>query len=174
MVTPTSSPSWPLVLMMTRLSRMKLSTQLIRHSSTPAFLMPQSKHPLTTLGKAAATSMRRAPAIAPRPHASWTWAMATPTASTADRFALHPYWPRCSLSGRRVCVCLALAIPLPSRTTALSYTPFYRTKSCPQRQVRYTGAAFSPSPHIRQTKEKSEKDRHRTKPKQKPQPEPER
>ena len=48
---------------MTRLSRMKLSVHLTRHSSTPAFLIFRSRHTLATLGNAAATSMRTAPAM---------------------------------------------------------------------------------------------------------------
>ena len=45
------------------------------------------------LGKAAATSIRRAPVVQPQLYASWVWAMATPTASTAECPNLQPYWP---------------------------------------------------------------------------------
>ena len=31
--------------------------------------------------------------MTPHSDAPWTRAIATPTASTTDRFALHPYWP---------------------------------------------------------------------------------
>ena len=92
-VTLTGSPSYPSTLIMTLRSLMKLSVHLTRFSSSPALLIFRSRHPLATLGKAAAMSMRRAPTMQPHPHASWTWAIVAPTASTADLPALHQYCP---------------------------------------------------------------------------------
>ena len=53
-----------------------------------------------------------------------------------------------------VCVCLVLATPLPSRTTALFCTPFYMTNLVPSDKCVIPGYPF-PFPHIRQTKEKA-------------------
>ena len=85
-VTLISSPSWPST---TLRSRMKPFVHRTRFSSKPAFLIFRRRHPLATLRKAAATSVRRAPVMTPRFQASWACAMATPTASTADCLTLH-------------------------------------------------------------------------------------
>ena len=85
--------------MMARLSCMKLSVHLTKHSPKPILRILRSTHPLATLEKVEATSIRRAPVMQPLLHTSWVCTIVTPTVSTADRLALQPYRPGLSEGG---------------------------------------------------------------------------
>lgn len=56
-----ASLSWPSILMVNLLSRMKQSVHSTKFSFRPMLRIFWSRHPRVTLGGAAATSIRRAP-----------------------------------------------------------------------------------------------------------------
>ena len=74
-------------------SRMKLSVHLTRYSFSPVLRIFRKRCPRATLGKAAATAIRRAPTTLPWLDYSWAWATATTTVSTADLWARCPCCP---------------------------------------------------------------------------------
>ena len=81
---------WPPTL---RMARQPLIKHLTRRTSSPLSRIFLNRYPLATLGRAAAMSISSIPVTHPRLQVSWVWAMATPTASMAERLERQPYCP---------------------------------------------------------------------------------